>query len=164
MHSMVRYHYFVLEMLKYWFCMSNVYILLHIESSSNFKFYLLVTYVHLWHALPRIEMTTHPFTSWKPSCIFTQLATFISIYRQVLKWDHLLAYVPQYGDMACKLKTPSSTDNILVLASQLSSEIHCFRYSPATGEMPLRIKGSPWRASKARWDLVFINIQLLHLV
>ena len=56
-----------------------------------------------------------------------------------MQWDHLLECPPQYIDTAYDVIVNDS-DDVIVLGSQLSSEVHCFQLNINSGTIPPQIK------------------------
>ena len=67
----------------------------------------------------------------------------------MLQWDHLFEYPPQYIDLAYDV-TEVDSDDVIILGSQLTPEVHCFQFNLSAAEIPPKAKAPLWKVSKPR--------------
>ena len=67
----------------------------------------------------------------------------------MLQWDHLFEYPPQYIDLAYDV-TATDSDDVIILGSQLTPEVHCFQFNLNAAEIPPKTKAPLWKVSKPR--------------
>ena len=59
-----------------------------------------------------------------------------------------MEYPPQYVDLSCA--TTVDSDDVIILGSQLTPEVHCFQFNLDTAERPPKATAPIWKVSKPR--------------